>query len=160
MLKDRRSRWGNYKPQSIAAVCDNIRNNSIDELCAYEHILLGNHLARQICDYYSGVEKLRITVVTYLDRVTYVRQGVSGPLSWGKYPVQIVGSSRYWIQERRAQSKREKTDITIFVSLYPLLDEERKRIVKLKDRDEKILFASVFRPAKETSVLNSFYAIK
>ena len=158
MLKDRKSRWGNYEPQKISELC---RVTDLTELCAYEHVLLGNHLAKQVCDCYPEVKKLKITVVTYLDQHTrqiqYVRPGLSGPLSWGKHPVRH-NNSRLWLQERRQMRAKEEWDLVIFFSLYPLLDDEKKRIIKLKTRDEEIIFASVFGPTN-TGTTNSFCAI-
>ena len=158
-LSNGKSRWGNYEPRRVRELC---RVTDLAELCAYEQVLLGNHLARQVCDCYPGVEKLRITVVTYVDRhtkqVQYVRPGLSGPLSWGKHPVRH-SNSRLWLQERRQMRVKEKWDLVIFFSLYPLLDDEKKRIIKLKARDEEIVFTSVFGPTN-TGTTNSFCAIR
>lgn len=171
MLKDRKSKWGHYTPESnsFSYLCREVRKlGHISGACAAEQVLLGNHLAWQICNCYPEIKNTRIAVVAHINesvnQVEYVRQGVSGPLSWGRYPVQVVSNSKHWIQERRKNAKhRRKVDITIIISLHPLLEEEKKRFWRLKDASEDIVFASVFGPqlsAQTTSTGTSdFYAV-
>lgn len=155
-----KSRWGNYEPRRVNELCQGVTD--LAELCAYEQVLLGNHLAKQVCDCHPGVEKLKITVVTYLDKnikqIQYVKPGLSGPLSWGKHPVRH-NDSRLWLQERRQMKKNEKWDLVIFFSLYPLLEGEKRKFLRLKDPSEKIIFTSVFGPQSTSTGTSDFYAI-